>query len=153
MIIMIRDFQQSDINQILSIWLDASIRAHNFIEKEFWESKVTDMRDIYLPASETYVYDEEGIIKGFVSLYGDTLAAIFVSPGFQSRGIGKQLVDKSKKVRDKLNLTVYKENKKSIEFYKKCGFKIEREQVDEHTGHPELLMVFHPYNTHTENDI
>ena len=146
---MIRDFQQTDINQILSIWLDASIRAHDFIEREFWESKVTDMRDIYLPAAETYVYDEEGIIKGFVSLYGDTLAAIFVSPNFQGKGIGKQLVAKSKKVRNKLNLTVYKENKKSIEFYKKCGFKIVREQVDEHTGHPELLMIFQSLYAHT----
>ena len=26
--------------------------------------------------------------------------------------------------------------------FKKCGFKIELEQIDEHTGHPELLMVF-----------
>ncbi len=52
-----------------------------------------------------------------------------------------QLILKSKEVRKNLNLTVYKENIKSIEFYKKCGFKIEKEQTDIHTGHLELLMT------------
>ncbi len=139
---MIRAYQQTDIDQILSIWLDASIKAHNFIEKEFWESKVIDMREIYLPASEIFVFEEDGMIKGFVALWGETLAAIFVSPNEQGKGIGKQLLDKSKEVRKNLNLTVYKENRDSIEFYKKCGFKMIKEQIDVHTGHVEILMVF-----------
>jgi putative acetyltransferase len=141
---MIRYFESSDTDQVISIWLVASIEAHDFVKKEFWESKVADMRDIYLPASETYVYEDNGIIKGFVSLHGDVLAAIFVSPGEQGKGIGGQLVAKSKQARRNLSLTVYKSNQKSVEFYKKCGFKTVSEQVDEHTGHPELLMVFSP---------
>lgn len=80
------------------------------------------MRGIYIPSGETYVYEEEGIIKGFVSLYEDTLAAILVYPNSQRTGIGKQLMRKAKEVRDNLNLSVYKENLSSIEFYKKCGF-------------------------------
>jgi putative acetyltransferase len=139
---MIRQFELSDMEQVLSIWLDASIKAHNFIAKEFWESKLSAMRDVYLPSAENYVYDEKGIIKGFVSLDYNTLAAIFVLPGIQGKGIGKQLMAKTKTVRNHLNLTVYKENKKSIGFYKKCGFKVLKEQIDEHTGHTELFMVF-----------
>ncbi|MCP3941840.1 MAG: N-acetyltransferase [Desulfobacteraceae bacterium] len=141
---MIRRFKQSDMEQILQIWLSASQKAHDFIKKDFWESKVDDMRDIYLPASETYVYDEGGTIKGFVSLYEETLAAMFVSMVDQGRGIGKQLMVKAKQVRENLSLSVYKENNKSIEFYKKCGFKIKLEQIDGHTGMSELLMVFSP---------
>ena len=139
---MIRAYQQPDIDQILSIWLEASIKAHNFIEKGFWESKVIDMREIYLPGSEIFVFEEDGMIKGFVALCGENLAAIFVSPKEQGKGIGKQLVDKSKEVRKNLNLTVYKENRDSIEFYKKCGFKMIKEQIDIHTGHVEILMAF-----------
>jgi len=139
---MIRNYQETDMDQILSIWLDASIKAHSFIEKEFWESKVIDMREIYLPGSEIFVFEEDEIIKGFVALSGDTLAAVFVSPNEQGKGIGKQLVDKSKELRRKLDLTVYKENRDSIEFYKKCGFKRIKEQIDVHTGHVEILMKF-----------
>ena len=139
---MIRKFQQSDLDQVIKIWLEASIIAHDFVDSEFWESKVKDMREIYIPSAENYVYEKEGVIKGFISLYNDILAAIFVSLSSQGTGIGKQLMDKAKDVRVHLNLTVYKENKRSIEFYKKCGFKIEREQIDQHTGHPELVMTF-----------
>ena len=139
---MIRKFRQSDIEQILDIWLNASIEAHNFIEKTFWESRVTDMRDIYIPASETYVYVEKGQIKGFISLCNDSIESIFVSPGEQRAGIGGKLIDKAKELRRKLKLTVYEENLKGINFYKKRGFKIEKEQVCRHTGHRELVMTF-----------
>ena len=139
---MIRQFQQSDMDQVINIWLEASIKAHDFVRSEFWESKVKDMREIHILSGETYVYEEERKIKGFVSLFKDTIAAIFVSPNYQGIGIGKKLMAKSKEVRDNLNLTVYKENRNSIEFYKKCGFKIESEQIDEHTEHPEYVMVF-----------
>ena len=143
---MIRGYLETDIDQILSIWLDASIKAHNFIEKEFWVSKVNDMREIYLPGSEIFVFEEDEVIKGFVALCGETLAAIFVSPNEQGKGIGKQLVDKSKEVRRKLDLTVYKENSDSIEFYKKYGFKKIKEQIDGHTGHVEIVMRFDSEN-------
>ena len=137
---MIRKFETKDMNQVLDIWLKASIEAHSFISKSFWESKVDDMRQVYIPASETYIYEEDGVLKGFFSLYNDVLAAIFVLPEFQGNGIGKQLIGKVKELREKISLTVYKENTSSIEFYKKCGFVIEKEQKDKHTGHIELVM-------------
>jgi putative acetyltransferase len=139
---MIRKFQQSDIDQVIGIWLAASIKAHDFVDGEFWKSKVKEMKEVYIPSGETYVYDEKGVIKGFISLFNDTLAAIFVSPDWQRVGIGMQLMKKAKELRKSLNLTVYKNNKSSIEFYKKCGFKIEQEQIDKHTGHFELVMRF-----------
>ena len=118
------------------------MKAHDFVDREFWQSKAKDMREIYIPSGETYVCEEEGVIKGFVALYNETLAAIFVSPDSQGTGIGTQLMRKAKDVRDNLDLTVYKENPKSVEFYKKCGFTIEKEQIDKHTGHLELVMKF-----------
>lgn len=139
---MIRAFKQSDMEQVLEIWLEASIEAHDFIGKEFWESRLVDMRDVYLPSGETCVYEEDGSIKGFASLCGNNLAALFVLPDCQRRGIGTRLMAKAKNVRDRLQLTVYKENSKAIEFYKKCGFEIIKEQIDKHTGHKEFLMGF-----------
>ncbi len=139
---MIREFQQSDIDQVINIWLKASIEAHDFVDSSFWRSKAKDMREIYIPSGETYVYEDAGIIKGFVSLYQDTIAAMFVSPDSQRRGIGTKLMQKAKDVRHALTLAVYKENSKSTEFYKKCGFTIERKQIDKHTGHLELVMKY-----------
>ena len=139
---MIRQYHQTDIDQVISIWLEASIKAHDFADSDFWKSKVKDMREIYIPSGETYVYEEGNVIKGFISLNSDSLAAIFVSPDYQGRGIGMQLMKKAKELRDNLSLTVYKDNIKSIGFYLKTGFKIEQEQVDKHTGQPEWVMKF-----------
>lgn len=139
---MIRAFESSDMDDVLDIWLKASIKAHPFVGSEFWESKVDDMRKTYIPASNTYIFDDNGIVKGFFSLRGDTLAAMFVSPDFQGKGIGGQLMDKAKSIRKKLELTVYRENRKSIQFYRKCGFATIRDRIDQHTGHMEVLMRY-----------
>ncbi|GGX72460.1 N-acetyltransferase [Saccharospirillum salsuginis] len=139
---MIREYKADDIEQVLDIWLSASIKAHDFIEPEFWESRVDDMRNIYIPASETYVFESGGEISGFYSLYGDTLAAIFVSPCFQGKGVGTALLDDAKTRRHSLRLSVYRENRPSIAFYEKHGFISLGEQIDEHTGHPELILEY-----------
>ncbi len=161
---MIREFKQSDMEQVLTIWLEASILAHDFIDKEFWESKVNDMRDIYIPSSETYVFctDEAErvlqyenplpgervrsrageVVNGFISLVDYTVAALFVSPELQGKGIGTQLIDKAKSIRGILELCVYEKNMKSFEFYKKCDFFPAGVQVDERTGEAEILMRF-----------
>ncbi len=131
---------------VLKIWLEASVEAHGFIARKFWESKVDDMQNIYIPASETYVFEESGAIKGFASLHEDTLAALFVSPTDQGRGIGRQLMDQVKSQRKKVNLSVYQENPRSIRFYEKCGFVLVEERIDEHTGHVEILMEYEAYS-------
>lgn len=139
---MIRTFESSDMNDVLNIWLEATIRAHGFVGKEFWESRVCDMRETYIPASDTYVFSENGTVKGFISLNGESLAAMFVSPDAQGKGIGQQLMKKAKSLRKKLYLTVYQENPRSVDFYRKCGFLTIEEKVDKHTGHMEILMEY-----------
>lgn len=140
---MIRKYRESDMEQVLDVWLSASIEAHDFIASEFWRSKVSEMRDIYLPASETFVFESENQIAGFYSLYGNTLAAVFVSPPLQGKCVGSALIDDAKSRRECLQLTVYSENLPSIHFYKKHGFIALDEQIDELTGHPELLMEYY----------
>lgn len=139
----IRAFEYSDMDAVLRIWLDASIRAHNFVPKEFWTSKLEDMREKYIPFAETEVFvDKGGDVRGFFCLSHDILAAIFVDPVFQGKGIGMQLMDKAKSMRRKLILNVYKSNTASVRFYEKCGFNIVKEDICEHTGHTELVMEY-----------
>jgi len=139
---MIRKIEPEEISYVLDVWINASIQAHSFIDKEFWESKIDDMREIYIPNSDTYIFKENEIVKGFFSLHDNTLAAMFVSPEFQGNGIRRKMMEKAKSLRDRLELTAYKENPKSIEFYGKCGFQIIKEKVDIHTGHVEVLMNY-----------
>lgn len=137
---MIRKYKESEIEVVLDIWLNASIKAHDFVDANFWISQADSMRNIYIPASETYVFESESKIVGFYSLHENTLAAIFVTPECQGQGVGKQLMNHAKEQRASLTLSVYKENEPSVNFYKSQGFIIESEQRDEHTGHQEYTM-------------
>lgn len=137
---MIRISQHTDTETIINIWLAASIEAHDFMAPEYWESKVDDMRNVYIPASETYVYEKNGTVKGFISIYENSIAAIFVNPTLQGNGIGSELIEFVKSKNNELSLSVYKSNTKSISFYKKHGFKEIREQIDEHTNYSEIIM-------------
>ena len=67
---MIRYFQQQDEDSVIRIWLEASAIAHSFIPRSYWESKVPDMRNEYLPQSQTLVNEDEHTneITGFISL-------------------------------------------------------------------------------------
>ncbi len=130
-----------DFQTIIDIWLDASIKAHNFIASDYWKSKVADMCNIYLPASDIYMAVINGQVVGFYAIYKNSIAALFVAPDKQGKGIGSILLDHAKSMNHALSLTVYKANQRAVDFYLHRGFVIQQEQVDPHTGQPELLMV------------
>ncbi|WP_071545415.1 N-acetyltransferase [Pseudodesulfovibrio hydrargyri] len=139
---MIRDYTESDLEAVLEIWLQASAKAHDFVGRTYWESQLGNMRTIYIPASENYVYETDSGIAGFYSLHEDMLAAIFVAPEHQGQGVGKALLHHAKSQRTRLRLSVYQENQASCGFYLSQGFAVVDEQPDEHTGHLEYTMIF-----------
>lgn len=138
---MIRDLENKDIDKIMNIWLKSTIKAHNFITKEYWENSYNDVRDVYIPMSETFVYEDKDDIKGFISIINNEfIGALFVDIYYQGNGIGKYLINYAIDEYKKLNLAVYKENKKSVEFYINRGFEIIKEQINEDSGHSEYIM-------------
>lgn len=138
---MIRNLENKDIDKIMEIWLRSTIKAHNFIEQEYWEKNYNTVKDIYIPMAQTFVYEDEEGIKGFVSIINNEfVGALFVDIEFQSRGIGKKLIDYVKARYKNLNLAVYKENKVAVDFYINRGFKIIKEQINEDSGHSEYIM-------------
>jgi putative acetyltransferase len=144
---MIRKATAEDFSEMTKIWLEASIKAHDFMPESFWESKVNDMQTCYLPSSKNYVSIDHNNITGFISMADKTIAALFVSPSSQGKGIGSKLINFIKNKSNELELCVYKSNAASISFYKKHDFLICDEKIDEQTGHPELIMKLNPNKT------
>lgn len=141
---MIRAFRNEDSEAVVTLWLEASLQAHAFVGTGYWESKVEDMRTLYLPLSEIVVDADEatGEITGFAALVEDFLAALFVAPRHQGKGTGTRLLKLAQKMRGTLELSVYAENERAVEFYRKHGFKVVGQGVEEATGHLELTMRF-----------
>jgi len=137
---LIRKMETPDIDEVVDIWYEASIVAHNFIPKDFWDANRAVMKSKYMPMSEAYVFIDGEQILGFIALIDEYLAAIFVKPESQGKGIGSSLLSHIKNLRDHLQLKVYDKNKKSINFYRNKGFSVISESFDSDTGEHELIM-------------
>ncbi|ENZ00264.1 hypothetical protein HMPREF1092_02779 [Clostridium thermobutyricum] len=138
---MIRKLRNEDIEKVMKIWKDSTIKAHDFISKEYWKNNYDVVKNTYIPMSETFIYEIENKIKGFISVINNEfIGALFVDINCQGLGVGSELINYVVKEYNKLSLAVYKENKNAVEFYISKGFKIIKEQRDEETGAIEYIM-------------
>ena len=94
--------------------------------------------------AEVYVYENvrTHMIEGFIGLEENDIAEIFVTESVQSIGIGKQLLDYVKLIKQSLCLRVYRKNERAVAFYRREGFVIRGQNVDADTGEEEFLMVW-----------
>lgn len=141
---MIKNIENEDIDKIMDIWLKSTIKAHDFIDEEYWNKNYSTVKNVYIPMSDTFVYEDKENIKGFISIIDKKfIGALFVDPDFQGSGVGKKLINYALNKYKKLNLAVYKDNKKSVDFYMNRGFKIVKEQKNEDSGYAEYIMEMH----------
>lgn len=138
---MIRTFEKGDLSPVMQLWLETNLQAHGFIPAAYWEENFPFVQEA-LPQAEVYVYETEGKIKGFLGITGEYIAGIFVDRTAQSGGIGKQLLDHAKQCKTHLTLQVYQKNKRAVAFYRREGFLIQQEAVEENTGEKEFLMAW-----------
>lgn len=138
---MIRTFEEKDLSSVMQLWLETNLQAHGFIPAAYWKENLPLVQEA-LPRAEVYVYEAEGKIKGFLGITGEYIAGIFVDSTAQSKGIGKQLLDHAKKCKTHLTLQVYQKNERAAALYRREGFSIQQEAVEETTGETEFLMAW-----------
>ena len=133
---------KSEEKKILTdIWLQSSIQTHSFIPRDYWESKTDVIEHYYLVVGTTYVYEEESVIRGFLTFAGGNfIGGLFVSPCEQRKGIGTALLDFAKEHYYSLELNVYTKNTKAVDFYGNQGFAIVGKATGDDTGEESLRM-------------
>ena len=138
---MIRKFELSDIEPVISIWLECNIHAHSFISTSYWESHIDFMKE-ELPRSEVYVYSKNQKVVAFIGLKNNYIAGLFVQKESQSQGIGSELLSYIKQQKKQLYLSVFAKNEKAIQFYLKENFKLVKESLDINTNEIEFSMLW-----------
>ena len=134
-------FPPNDTDRIMDIWLNGNKQAHCFIPGSYWESCAQEVQSL-LSQADVFIWEEEGLIKGFAGMQGNYLAGIFVDQAFRCAGIGKKLLDFIKEQQPSFSLSVYKENRRALEFYLREGLTITAEGMDEATGHEEYTLTW-----------
>lgn len=136
---MIRKFEKNDLTDIMRIWLESNIKAHDFIDDGYWQENYGMVKEI-LPQAEVFIYEDNGNIQGFIGLMDHYIAGIFIDNKQQSKGYGKCLLDYVKEMYPSLSLKVYKKNLPAVKFYQRENFVVREEQIDENTKEVEYVM-------------
>lgn len=137
---MIRKYRQEDRDEVLRVWAAASALAHPFLAEEFLARESYEIRNVHLPRSETWVWEADGRVAGFISLLGNEVGAVFVDPGFQRSGVGWALMDHARGLRPELEVEVFEDNPVGRAFYAKYGFERVLRKVHEPTGRGVLRL-------------
>ena len=132
---MIRPYSTDDLDDVLDAWYLASLEAHPFLDKDFFEMERTLISGQFLPASESWVFEIHGRVVGSISLLDNEVGGIFVTPAHQNQGIGRALMDHVAATRPCLELEVFEANAIGRRFYDAYGFRAVSEGSDEATGH------------------
>ena len=78
---------------------------------------------------QLWVFDEDGVVKGFMWVDSQQIKKLFVEPVLQSRGIGSELLEYAV---DKLGATylwALEKNTRAIAFYQRHGFQTTEEKM------------------------
>ena len=137
---MIRKHIEGDLEQIMDVWYASSTLAHPFLNSAFVEKVNNDMRHMYIPGSETWVYESDHKVVGFISMIDDEIGGLFVLPQNHNIGIGTKLVDYISRLHEKLEVEVFEKNEIGRAFYAKYGFKVIKEFAHEESGERVLRL-------------
>jgi len=137
---MIRKHTSEDLEQIITIWYQSSIIAHPFLSASFVEKVKSDMTNLYIPDSDTWVYEVDSLIVGFISMLDNEIGGLFVLPNNQLKGIGTKLVDFIKEEHSELEVEVFEKNKIGRAFYNKYGFELIKKYYHEESENEVLRL-------------
>ena len=141
---MIRQYQDTDINAVVSVWRTASDFAHPFLSKSFQHKQSANFRNIYPQYAKIWVKELNGEIIGFIAMIDAEVGAIFVHPKYHGQGLGYELMNFAVKQKGAVTLDVFKQNAVGRKFYDRYGFKTVGEYLHESSGQMTLKLEYNP---------
>lgn len=136
----IRPYQPEDLESVLTTWESANRLAHPFMSEAFIKQTRIDIKEIYLPNTQTWVAEINGWVVGFISLMGNEIGAVFLQPKYHALGIGKALLEQVKSVSAELEVEVFQLNTIGRKFYARYGFKQIEKKLHPPTGQQVLRL-------------
>lgn len=140
---MIRHYRPADLDDLLNAWTSASAIAHPFLSPEFLEQERHNIPNLYIPNADTWVWEVDGRVVGFMALLGNEVGGLFVDPKHQRDGIGHVFLDRARDIHGTLEVEVFRANSIGRAFYAKYGFELMNETVHEPTGLEVLRLIAH----------
>lgn len=152
----IRRYEQADLEQLLSVWENASHVGHAFLPDDFLAQERRNIAEVYMPKADAWVTVQSeaetgtDVVVGFIAMRGNEVAALFVEPTFHGEGIGTALIDHVKQMHNTLTVEVFAANTLGRRFYAKCGFVPLSQYMFEEVNEVMLRLIFAPPDDQAE---
>nr|WP_298921601.1 GNAT family N-acetyltransferase [uncultured Roseobacter sp.] len=141
---MIRPFAAQDTETIVSIWRVASQKSHPFLSDAYLDILQKIIRKRFVELAETWIWEQQGVPVGFISVLEDDVTGLYVRPECQHQGIGRALLNFILSQRETVKLDVFARNRSGHRFYLRYGFAEIGRRFDDTSGHEIVRMSYAP---------
>jgi putative acetyltransferase len=143
----IRTYRHTDEDQLIAVWLAATIPGQDFLPEAHWRDMEPVVRHDLLPAADTWVVIEDGKMVAFMSVVGDVIGGLFTRPDHRSQGHGRSLIEIARKQFEPVFVEVFEANEKALGFYRRAGFVDHQRNIDPGSGLPVLILRLEELDT------
>ncbi|MFK7804150.1 MAG: GNAT family N-acetyltransferase [Anaerolineae bacterium] len=140
--IKLRKYGETDLDDVLSAWENASHVGHPFLTKTFIASEKDNVANMYMPNANSWVAVDQNRVVGFISMVGNEVGGLFVQPAYHGRGVGWTLMNKAQKNHGDLEVEVFEKNAIGRKFYERYGFELIETKMHEETSNRLLRLKF-----------
>jgi len=131
---------QKEIERVREIWQNESRRVLDFFDEI--RSEMQNSLNDEIKNTDGYVYEEDGLIKGFMLMENSYINELFVDSHCQGKGIGTNLSDLAKHRSMFLYTHVYVRNFKAVNWYFGRGFVVAKTHEHEDPKRLKYKMVW-----------
>ncbi|WP_125980863.1 GNAT family N-acetyltransferase [Loigolactobacillus iwatensis] len=135
----VNKLNETQLQQVMSIWLLGNTQAHDFIQPDYWRKNYAAVAK-QIQDARLILAEQDDQICGFLGLVDAYIAGLFVRKDVQNQGLGTKLVARAKAIKSPLTLSVYQKNDHAVKFYQAHGFVIVKQGVDVDTNEVEFTM-------------
>ena len=136
----LRHFEPGDEDELVRVWLAATIPGQDFLSEEYWRSQEPLVREHFIPLADTWIVEQDGELVAFMSILDNMIGGLFTQPDHQGKGYGRVLVEHARTLHEIVRVEVFRANLRATAFYESCGFVEESSKLDDATGLEAVIM-------------
>lgn len=132
---------EEQLDQLMQIWLDGNLEAHDFVPSRYWQDNYALVKNLLLTAQLT-IFEENNKVIGFAGVEENYIAGFFVKNAYRGHGIGQAIMRHLKENYSALSLAVFEANQGAVRFYQREGFKLQKKEFDPNLKQIEYHMAW-----------
>ncbi|QWU79400.1 7-cyano-7-deazaguanine synthase QueC [Campylobacter novaezeelandiae] len=127
----LKKLDENERKSLLEIWEKSVLATHHFLDEKNFNIIKDYLKNADLTELQFLFYYKNKKLVGFLGFHDDIIEMLFIDPQYFRQKCGEKLIKKALNDFNIQRVEVNKDNLNAIKFYKKMGFKGNKEYVDD----------------------